>query len=389
MRTIIKGGAVIDGTGAPPRQADLEITGRKISAVGPAVVREQEADRVIDASGQYLLPGFINCHIHFSLNAGKHPMNDMAKTDSYTLTIQGVQVASRLLKAGVTTVRDMGSMHYEVLALRNAVNSGMLQGPTIVAPGQALLMTGGHFSGIEVDGVNSCLSAARAQIKAGADFIKVMATGGLGKPDEVPGAQELTDEEIAACFKIAHMAGKPCASHAHGVEGIRAIVNAGVTSVEHGTLIDEQSMDVMVARGTYLVPTFAPYWIMAEEGKEKGIADYMIEASKWVMKEKMPRFREAVKRGVKIAFGTDGGSPMNPHEQTEIECRCMVEGGMSPMDVIVSLTRGAASLLRLDEKIGTLEAGKEADVVVLGRNPLDDIGHVADVKRVFKSGVEV
>jgi imidazolonepropionase-like amidohydrolase len=389
MNTIIKGGVIIDGTGAPPKQVDLEITGGRITAVGQAGRGSGSGARVIDAGGLYVLPGFINCHIHFSLNAGKHPMNDLKKTDAYTLTIQGVQVASRLLKAGVTTVRDMGAKDLEVLALRNAINSGMLQGPTIMAPGQALLMTGGHFSGAEVDGVSSCLSAARAQIKAGADFIKVMATGGLGKPDEVPGAQELTDEEIAACFKIAHMAGKPCASHAHGVEGIRAIVNAGVSSVEHGTLLDESSMEKMIEKSIYLVPTFAPYWIMAEEGKQRGIADYMIEASRWVMKEKVPRFREAVRRGVKIAFGTDGGSPENPHEQLAIECRCMVEGGMSPMDVIVSMTRDAADLLRLGEKAGTLEAGKAADVVLLSGNPLDDIGRVADVRMVFKSGIEV
>jgi imidazolonepropionase-like amidohydrolase len=390
MKTVIRGCAIIDGTGSPPKQANLEITGGKISAIGEAAGRESQAnDRVIEAGGLYLLPGFINCHIHFSLNADKHPMNDMIKTDAYTLTIQGVQVASRLLKAGITSVRDMGGKHFEVLALRNAVNNGMIRGPTVVAAGQALLMTGGHFSGVEVDGTASCSSAARAQIKAGADFIKVMATGGLGRPGEIPGAQELTDEEIAACFRIAHMAGKTCAAHAHGVEGIRAIVNAGVTSVEHGTLIDESSMESMIDKGIYLVPTFAPYWIMAEEGKQKGIANYMIDASKWVMEEKMPRFREAVKRGVKIAFGTDGGSPVNPHEQIEVECRCMIEGGMSPMDVIVSLTRNAADLLRLGEKVGTLEVGKEADLVLLGGNPLEDIGHVANVRMVFKSGKEV
>jgi imidazolonepropionase-like amidohydrolase len=389
MKTVIKGGTIIDGTGAPPKPGNIEIADGKISAVVPDIAETAGGhDRIIEARGQYVLPGFINCHVHFSLNAGKHPMNDMAKTDAYTLTIQGVQLGPKLLKAGITTIRDMGGKHFEVLALRNAIDSGMVQGPTILAPGQALLMTGGHFSGLEVDGVASCLAGARAQLKAGADFIKVMATGGLGKPDEAPGAQELTAEEIQACFSVAHMAGKPCAAHAHGMEGIKAIVAAGVSSVEHGTLLDEESMDVMIQKGIYLVPTFAPYWIMAEQGRQKGIADYMINASKWVMEEKMPRFRKAVKKGVKIAFGTDGGSPVNPHQDLEIECRCMVEGGMSPMEVIVSLTRNAADLLRLGDKVGTLEVGKTADIVVLGGNPLDDMANVAKVKLVFKAGVQ-
>lgn len=390
MKTLLKGGMIIDGTGTSPRPGDLEITDGKISAIG-LNLEELSGQHVktVDARGQFILPGFINCHVHFSLNAGRHPMNDMAKTDAYTLTIQGTQVAARLLKAGVTTVRDMGGKDFEVVALRNAVHAGLLPGPTILAPGQALLMTGGHFSGLEVDGVASCLKGARAQLKAGADFIKVMATGGLGKPDEVPGAQELTADEFDACFRVARMAGKASAAHAHGLEGIKAIVAAGVSSVEHGTLIDEESMETMILKGIYLVPTFTAYWIMAEEGKQRGIADYMISASRWVMDEKMPRFRKAVEKGVKIAFGTDGGSPCNPHEELAIEGRCMVDGGMSPMEVISSLTRNAAELLRLEDKVGTLERGKTADIVLLEGNPLEDIGQVARVSRVFKSGVEV
>ena len=285
-------------------------------------------------------------------------------------------------------MRDMGGKHFEVLSLRNAIQNGMIPGPTIIAPGQAILMTGGHFSGCEVDGVPSCLAAARSQIKAGGEFIKVMATGGLGKPDEIPGAQELTEEELAACFSIARMAGKHSAAHAHGIEGIRACINAGVTSLEHGTLIDDDSMDAMIEKGITLVPTFAPYWIMAEEGKQKGIADYMINASKWVMDEKVPRFQKAVKKGVKIAFGTDGGSPVNPHEQVDVECRCMVEGGMSPMDVIVSMTKSAAELLGILHSVGTLEAGKKADVILVDENPLEDIARLSKVSKVFKAGVE-
>ena len=390
MKALIKDCIIIDGTGNPPKEADIEITDDKISAIDQGIGSGKNAyDTVIEGKGNFVLPGFINCHIHFSLNASQHPMNDMTKTDPYMLAIQGTVVADKLLKAGVTTVRDMGGKHFEVLALRNAIRAGIIQGPTVIAPGQALLMTGGHFSGIEVDGVASCLSAARSQLKAGADFIKVMATGGLGKPDEIPGAQELTFDELKACFSVAHMAGKSCAAHAHGLEGIKAIVDAGVTSVEHGTLIDEGAIDAMIKNGTYLVPTFAAYWVMAEEGKKKGVPDYMIRASKWVIEEKMPRFKNAVAKGVKIAFGTDGGSPVNPHENVEWECNCLIEGGMNPMDVIKSMTINAADLLGLKDKVGSVEVGKIADLVVLGGNPLDDIKQLANVVDVIKHGVQI
>lgn len=388
MKTLIKGGTILDGTGAPPRKGDIEIVDGKIGAVGTANAAEKW-DRVVDATGKTVMPGLINCHLHFSLNASTHPMNDMSKTDPYTLTIQGVKVAERLLRAGITTVRDMGGLHHEVLSLRNAIRNGVIPGPNVVAPGQALIMTGGHFAGVEVDGVPSCLAAARGQIKAGADFVKIMATGGLGRPDEIPGAQELTEEEIAACAAVGRMAGKTSAAHAHGAEGIRAAVLGGVTSVEHCTLLEDDVMDMMVEKGTVVVPTFAAYWVMAYEGKERGIADYMINASKWVMDEKMPRFQRAVKKGVKIAFGTDGGSPVNPHEGVLTECKCMIEGGMSPMEVVLSITRNAAELLQLGDRTGTLETGKNADVILIDGNPLEDIGRLAEVSMVFKSGFQV
>jgi imidazolonepropionase-like amidohydrolase len=213
-----------------------------------------------------------------------------------------------------------------------------------------------------------------------------MATGGVGKPDGIPGAQELSYEELRACFEVAKMAGKASAAHAHGLEGIKDVIRAGVTSVEHGTMMDEEAMDWMIQRGTFLVPTFAPYCLMAEEGKKKGVADHMIESSQWVMREKVPRFQKATKKGVRIAFGSDGGSPINPHENLEVECRCMIDGGMTAMEVICSLTQNAAHLLQLGDKVGTLEVGKKADIVIIEGNPLEDIRYLTHVRAVLKEG---
>ncbi|MFC1799140.1 amidohydrolase family protein [Thermodesulfobacteriota bacterium] len=389
MKTLIRNGTIIDGTGESPTKGDILVIDDTIAEIEAGISVKDSVDREIDADGMWVLPGFINCHVHFSLNASPHPMNDMVKTDSYTLAIQGAQIAKQMLKAGITTVRDMGSKHFEVLSLRNSINQGSISGPRIVAPGQALLMTGGHFSGLEVNGVSACLAGARSQLHAGADFIKVMATGGLGKPDEIPGAQELTFDELKACFDVARMAGKKSGAHAHGLEGIKDIIRAGVSSVEHGTMMDEESMEMMIERKTYLVPTFAPYWFMLEQGKEKNVPEYMIISSRWVMDEKIPRFRKAVEKGVPIAFGTDGGSPINPHDNLEVECRCMIDGGMSPMDVIVSMTRNAADLLGLGEKVGTLSPGKLADIVILKDNPLEDIGYLVRIAEVLKNGRSV
>jgi imidazolonepropionase-like amidohydrolase len=383
MKIVIHHGLIIDGTGRSPKKGDIWIEDGLISTVGSSALSLNGADQVIDANGQCVIPGLINCHVHLTANASHNSLRDMQSADPCEATIIGVTVAQKLLKSGITTVRDMGSKHYEVIAIREAIQKGLISGPAILTAGRALLMTGGHFLGLEVDGVDACLAGTRSQIRAGADFIKVVATGGLGK---VPGAQELTYEEMRACFEVALRAGKTCAAHAHGTSGIKDAVRAGVTSIEHGTLLDEEAMDMMIERETYLVPTFAAYSRIVKHGEEKGVPGAIIQSSHWVMEEKRPRFRDAVKKGVHIAFGTDGGSPINSHENIVEECRCMLEGGMAPMEVILSLTQNASRLLRSDSSVGTLEPGKQADIVLLGGNPLENVEELANVVAVIKKG---
>ncbi len=385
MKIIIRDGWIIDGIGCDPVKGDLLVAEGVIKNIGSIPLSVAKgADLVIDGKEKWVLPGFINCHVHLTANASHDSLRDMQSADACEATIIGVTAAERLLKAGITTVRDMGSKNYEALSIREAVNRGMIAGPTIVAAGRALLMTGGHFLGQEVDGVDACLAGARSQIRAGADFIKIVATGGLGK---MPGAQELTYAEMRACCDVALRAGKASAAHAHGTSGIKDAVRAGVSSIEHGTMLDDEAIDMMIKGGTYLVPTFAAYSSIVKDGVRRGVPDHIIRSSRWVMEEKRARFKEAFEKGVPVAFGTDGGSPINNHENVVEESRCMMEGGMSPMDVIISLTRNASRLLRLEGSVGTLERGKQADIVLLGGNPIERVEELANVAAVIKKGV--
>jgi imidazolonepropionase-like amidohydrolase len=384
MKIVLRNCFIIDGTGLPPQEGDLLIVDGLIKAVGSIAPSELvKADLTLDGKRQWVLPGFINCHLHLTADASANSLQAMKNADSCEATILGVTVADRVLRGGITTARDLGAKNYEAIAIREAVQQGRISGPTLLVAGRALLMTGGHFLGQEVDGVDACLAGARTQVKFGADLIKVVATGGLGK---TPGAQELTCDEMKACFGVALKAGMTCAAHAHGASGIKDAVRAGVSSIEHGTMLDDEAMDMMSEQGTYLVPTFSAYSLIAKNGEKMGVPRPVVDSSRWIMEEKQPRFEKALEKGVPVAFGTDGGSPINPHENIVEECLCMSEAGMSPMDVILSLTRNASRLLRLDNMIGTLEVGKQADVLLIGGNPLDDIRQLSNILVVIKKG---
>lgn len=394
MRLLFRNGTIIDGTGGRPFPGWVLVEGRKIAAIGegqpdPSVLERSSPDTEIDCLGCALLPGLINCHVHLAMDASEHPMSRLAARDAYSALLCAVENARKMLMAGFTTVRDCGGRDFEILALRDATASGLIQGPRIVSCGQALLMTGGHFLGRQVDGPADARKAAREMLHRGADFIKVMATGGLGKPGERPGAQELMLDELSAAFGVARVADRTSAAHAHGAEGIRDSIEAGVTSVEHGTFLEAEMADAMAQRGTFLVPTFAAYAIMAREGETGGVAPYMVEASRQVLEAKLPRFRYALEAGVKIAFGTDAGSPLNPHDDAVTESVEMASAGMSSMAVILALTSRAAELLRLDHLLGSLRPGKSADLVLVEGDPVRDLRALGRVRLVVKAGTVV
>ena len=252
-------------------------------------------------------------------------------------------------------------------------------------------MTGGHGwkIGRECDGPSEARKAAREQIKAGATVIKIMATGGNLTPGP-QGAPQLSEEEIRAAVEEAHKSGKRTTTHSHSAEGVKNALRAGIDCIEHGMFIDEEALDFMKAHGIPYVPTLVAPWICAMVGEERGLSKEAVEKTKSAIGRHMESFRMAVKKGVKIAMGTDAGTPFCEHGKAYVgELRLMTEGGFTPMQAIVAATKSSAEVVGVEKSRGTLEAGKEADFLVLAENPLDDIGAFEHIREVYKGGRRV
>jgi imidazolonepropionase-like amidohydrolase len=388
MKLLFSKALVIDGTGREPFLGFVLVNEGRIISVGEGFpqIGGENVEREIKCEGRALLPGFINCHVHLALDASEHPMNNLASQNSYTALIQATVNAKKMLFAGFTTVRDCGGKEEEIIALKKAVDSCLVEGPRIISCGPALRITGGHFLGREVDNPFEVRKAARELISHGADFIKVMGTGGIGHPGEKFGAQEIFYDELCEAVQVARNAGKNVAVHSHVLAGVPDWIRAGATSIEHGTLMDAETAAVMAEKGIFLVPTFASYAIQVQKGEAGGIPSHMADSSRAIMKSKVPCYKYALNAGVKIAYGTDGGSPLNPHEDVVLEAREMVAAGTSNMIVIRSLTSSAAELLQLDSITGTISVGKIADLVLLAGNPLKDINALGQPVLVLKEG---
>lgn len=401
---VLKAARVIDGTGAAAiTNGVVVILDDKIMAVGPASsVNIPSGAKVIDLGDATLMPGFIDGHTHIigrvlgDPEAGSAAFRD---PDSF-LTLLGARNAERTLMAGFTTIRNLGAPNFDDMTLKRAINEGWIPGPRIYGAGHSLGITGGHCdengfkpgvadgdfrTGI-ADGVEQVRAAVRYQIKYGADLIKTCATAGvLSEGTAAVGTTQYTYEELKAMADEAKKAGRKVTAHAHGAEGIKIATRAGVASIEHGSFLDEEGAKLMAANGTYLVPT-----LMAGEGVEKLAKNNILRglrAEKALSAAAAMRnsLKIAVANKVKIAFGTDSGVILhgtNGHEFT-----LMVEwGGMSPMDAIVAGTLNGATLLGVDNIIGTLAVGKFADIVAVPGNPLTDIKRMENVTFVMKNG---
>lgn len=367
---------------------DIIVKDGIIKEIGKDVedMKYRDAEK-LDLSDKYLLPGLINTHVHLFLDGSVNVMASLQE-DAGVKLLKAANFAYDFLKSGVTTVRDLGGVNYLDLSLREAINKGIVDGPRYLVSGKPIVMTGGHgyFFAREADGPNEVRKAARENLKKGVDVLKFMATGGVLTPGVEPGSPQLTYEEMKAGIEEAHKAGKKAAAHAQGNEGIKNAIRAGIDSIEHGIFLDDETISMMIDRGTYLVPTLSAGYLIAEEGEEAGIPAYAVEKSKRVMTPYYKSFQLACERGVKIAFGTDAGTPLNFHGAVTLEMKLMVKHGLKVWDAIRAATIVAAELLDMDDRIGSIEVGKLADLVVLDGNPLEDLDVFTIPNLVMKDG---
>jgi imidazolonepropionase-like amidohydrolase len=402
---VVKAARLIDGTGAPAiANAVVVVEDNRITAVGNAGSVNIPANaKVIDLGEVTLLPGFIDAHTHLIGRTLGDPAGENALVRDYESfgAILAVQNARATLMAGFTTVRNVGANgRFDDMALRKAINEGWIEGPRIMTAGHSLGMRGGHCDengfrpglfdpGIEegvADGPDQIRAAVRYQIKYGADVIKTCATGGVLSEGDAVGATQYTFEELKAMVDEAHKLERKVAAHAHGTEGIKIATRAGVSSIEHGSFLDEEGARLMKANGTYLVPTLS-----AAEGVERAAKTGVLRG---LRAEKALAAAAAVRNAIKlavankvlIAFGTDAG--VVPHGSNAHEFQLLVEwGGMSNMEALVAATSSGAKLLGWEKNIGTLTPGRWADIIAVSGDPLKDIRATERVVFVMKNGV--
>ena len=394
----VRAGALIDGTGAAPMHgAVILVQGRRILKVGVNVAVPAGAD-VIDLSARTVLPGFIDAHTHITSQNGSERSLDRMSATGADFALIGAINARRMLQAGFTTVRDLGATDYADLALKRAIERGDYPGPRLFVATTPISATGGHgdptngfspFVQLEFpSGVANGVDAVRAKVrelaKYGADQIKFMATGGALSRGDKPTAQQYSDEEMQALIGEAHRLGLKVATHAHGTEGIKAAIKAGVDSIEHGIYLDEDACRLMIEHGTYYVPTL---WIVDayfDRYKEWRIPDYAHAKISAFIPTAKKSADMAIRMGVKIALGTDAG--VGEHALSAKEFTSYVRHGMKPMASIVAGTSNAAKLIGHYDDFGSIEAGKFADIVAVEGDPLQHIETLESVKFVMKEG---
>lgn len=361
-----------------------------IASVGPA--RELASGvEIVDLGDATLLPGLIDAHVHLVWSASAEP-HEVVERESRALTaLRCANNAERHLRAGVTTVRDVGSTDGLAIEVGRAVQLGILPGPKVVAAGRAIAMTGGHgwFLGREADGPDAVRHAAREEMKAGATCIKLMASGGVYGHAEEPGSPQLTVEEMRAAVEEAHKGGRKVAAHAYSVAAIQNALEAGVDSIEHGSFLDRKTAERMRERGTYLLPTISVYQAMSDKGPELGAPQYIQRKTAKILEASREAFRLALEMDVPIAAGTDCGAPGHPHGALLQELMLMVDSGATPMQALRYCTTAPADLLGLSEEVGTLVPGKQADLLAVAGNPVSDIRALGEVRLVLRNGAEV
>ncbi len=375
MKTAFVDGRVFIGNGKILEHATVLVEDGKIISIRDTMSGLLKETRKIPIGDNTLFPGFIDCHVHINLDGSPNPIADSFAETIITTTIKSVRNANKTLDAGVTTVRDMGGKDGIDLGLKQAIQKGQAKGPRILASGKLICMTGGHGwpMGREANGPDDVRKAAREQIKAGADQIKFMATGGVLTPGVEPGCTQLTYEELKAGIEEAHKIGKKTATHAMGSQGILNALHAGIDSIEHGVYLTDEIISIMRENKTFYIPTITAGEQIGKMGVKAGIPAWAVEKSKIVAPYHGESVKNAHKAGVAIAMGSDAGTPFNYHGKNLLEIPLLVKHGLSPVEALIAATSNAAQVLGMENQIGTIEPEKIADLVLVKHNPIKDI----------------
>jgi imidazolonepropionase-like amidohydrolase len=402
QRTLIHCGSLINGKSKELQtQVTVVVEGNKIISIDKGFTKAGKDDKVIDLSKKTVMPGLIDMHVHIESETSKDGQLKRYTQNEADVAFQSTIYARKSLMAGFTTVRDCGGSGVNI-SLRNAVNAGTIIGPRIYTAGKGIATTGGHGDPTNgsrrdlmgdpgpkegvINGPEDAHKAVRQRYKDGADFIKITATGGVLSVAKDGSGPQFTQEEVNAIVQAAQDYGFHTAAHAHGAEGMKRAVLAGITTIEHGTLMSEEVMDLMKEKGTYHVPTIIAGRSAAEYAKIPGyyhplVAPKAIEIGSKIQEN----FARAYKRGVKIAFGTDAG--VYPHGENAREFGYMVEGGMPAIEALLSAMQVNATILGAGDKIGSVEVGKLADLVAVNEDPTKNIKTMEKVTFVMKDGV--
>ncbi len=400
-KTLIHAGSLIDGRADAARQAvTIAIDGDRISGIADGYTAPAAGDTLIDLRNATVIPGLMDMHVHLDSQQSPQSYTEGFYLNPGDYALRGAFYAKKTLLAGFTTVRNLGDTNYSTRSLRKAITAGWVDGPRIYTAGPAIGTTGSHADGTNgysdqvinlfpepeiFNGADGARAAVRDHVKHGVDVIKIMTTGGvLSLGDSAQGAQ-MTSEEVRAVVETAHEYGLKVAVHAHGTEGMKRAILAGVDSIEHGTFMTDEIVALMKEHGTYYVPTLSAGNFVMEKAKVPGFLPPTVAAKALLVGPAMTAtFQRAYAAGVKIALGTDQG--VAPHGENAKEFVYMVAAGMKPMDAIKAGTIEGAKLLGVEKDLGTVEAGKFADLVAVPGDPLADIKLMTNVTFVMKAG---
>ena len=387
--------------GLVKRDVVVLLIGNKIEAVVPAKEAGNLEDyEQIDLTARFVSPGLIDVHVHLGISGQPNPGATRPRETDADWTLTGLKNAQTDLMAGFTSLRVCGDRNFISEAIRNSINRGEFYGPRLMTSGMYIGTTGSHaddsyspylsdpgLAPFVVDGTAAMLHAVRYNVKHGCDFIKFMSTGGVMSPGTTVGVQQMSFEEMKTICDAARMYGMTTATHANGTSGIKDAIRAGVTSIEHGTIMDDEAVALMVEYKTTLVPTLLAPMHIIEHGSASGIPQWAIDKSVSVHESHIRGFKACMEAGVEIVFGTDTGTPFSLHGGMAQEFALLVAYGMAPERALYAATLGAAKLMRWEDKVGSVEPGKLADLVAFEGDPLADPADYLRCSFVMKDGI--